>query len=164
MYLSLPLPPPSVSPAFPQHPEVCVCARVCDVCVHVCCIHVRCVRMCMWVCLCVAPHISEPNSTSMPFLLCVCMSICLSAVDSVCLQSCLSSLSPAAFVRAALSRLPEETPHSPLPKFTALSNGANLLWEEKASFKLGYGGSRGGRGGLLGCSLKTPRPIIPLLF
>lgn len=50
---------------------------------------------------------------------------------------------------------PRGDPHSPLPKFTALSKEANLLWEEKDSFKLGRG-EQGGRGGLLGCSLKTP--------
>ena len=71
----------------------------------------------------------------MLFLLCVCLSV---------FRAVSWALSPAASVRAALWRLPEETPHSPLPKFTALSNGANLLREEKASFRLGWGGGVAG--------------------
>jgi len=71
----------------------------------------------------------------MLFLLCVCLSV---------FRAVSRGLSPAASVRAALWRLPEETPHSPLPEFTALSNGANLLREEKASFRLGGGGGDAG--------------------
>jgi hypothetical protein len=106
----------------------------------------------------------------------------LSASASVCLSVCLSVylrlhvsvfrvLSGVSSWQHLLSSswLFSGDPHLPLPKFTALSNGANLLREEKASFTLGrVEGLRGGgqrrRGRTQGCSLKIPQPIILLLF